>query len=141
MYHSILTFSTFLGIFLALVFIKVFRHRSPMEERQLYGKVLIAMQAVYVVLVVCFFDLGEFMIEFIALVLFIWIARVSMVKSTWILAIGFAMHGIWDFVHEWYRVTSAVPKWYLQICMIFDWVLAAYILYSWRCWNTDVRSG
>ena len=49
------------------------------------------------------------------------------------LAIGWALHPIWDFgVHHLGPGRNFAPFQYVVVCMVFDWVVAAYVLIAYR---------
>ena len=49
------------------------------------------------------------------------------------LALGWALHPIWDFgVHHLGPGRNFAPFHYVVVCITFDWVVAAYILMTYR---------
>ena len=49
------------------------------------------------------------------------------------LALGYALHPVWDFgVHHLGPGRSFAPLTYVFACITFDWVVAAYILIAYR---------
>lgn len=47
------------------------------------------------------------------------------------LAIGLALHGLWDLLHHPHRViigTNGVPRWYVPFCAVYDFTAAIAVL-------------
>ena len=46
----------------------------------------------------------------------------------WI-ALGFALHGVWDLVHHTRGVEHGVRRWFPPFCAAWDWAIAAMVVY------------
>lgn len=45
------------------------------------------------------------------------------------LALGFALHGVWDLVHHTGGVEHGVRRWFPPFCAAWDWAIAAMVVY------------
>jgi len=43
------------------------------------------------------------------------------------LAIGYMIHGLWDWAHDTGMVTTKVSTWFPPLCALFDFVIAGFI--------------
>lgn len=48
------------------------------------------------------------------------------------LALGWALHPLWDFVVHYIGPGTFAPSTYVIACISFDWVVAAYVLIRYR---------
>ena len=48
--------------------------------------------------------------------------------SMWFLAIGWLLHGPWDFTVPNLEDTSHMPSWYAGICLGYDLLFGAYFV-------------
>lgn len=46
--------------------------------------------------------------------------------SLWI-AVGYVLHGAWDFAHHPRRIRTGLRRWFPPFCATFDWLVALYI--------------
>lgn len=49
--------------------------------------------------------------------------------SAWVIAAGWAIHAVWDFVHH--RIDRVAPHWWSEWCGVVDLVIAATIVLFW----------
>jgi hypothetical protein len=45
------------------------------------------------------------------------------------LALGFALHGVWDLVHHTGAVEHGVRRWFPPFCAAWDWIIAAMVVF------------
>ena len=118
----------FLGFALALPFLPLFQHApgrrlrpagaaAGVHGRHLLGAALNGGRRGRVVFECAFATL---MIVFGLLALF-W-------SPLW-LALGFALHGVWDLVHHTGVVEHGVRRWFPPFCAAWDWIIAAMIVF------------
>jgi len=51
-------------------------------------------------------------------------------SSLWI-AVGYVLHGVYDFLHHPRGIRTGVRRWFPPFCATFDWLVALYVL-LWR---------
>src|SRR5262249_51996560 len=44
------------------------------------------------------------------------------------LAVGYGLHGTWDWLHHFGHMGARVARWFPPACAVFDFVLAGYVL-------------
>lgn len=87
-------------------------------------------------------------LELRAVAVFSALALVGM-RSTWVLALAYLLHGAWDGLHELQAhggyaafspdSSTPTPLAYGVFCAIFDLGIAVYALVRRRVWNADWR--
>ena len=45
------------------------------------------------------------------------------------LALGFALHGVWDLMHHTGAVAHGVRRWFPPFCAAWDWAIAAMVVF------------
>jgi hypothetical protein len=68
------------------------------------------------------------LVELVGVIVFGVMALLGLRDSAWWLAVGWALHPLWDVVlHYWGPGRSFASQPYAIACITFDWVVAAYI--------------
>jgi hypothetical protein len=68
------------------------------------------------------------LVELVGVIIFGVMALLGLRDSAWWLALGWALHPLWDVVlHYWGPGSSFASQPYAIACITFDWVVAAYI--------------
>jgi hypothetical protein len=68
------------------------------------------------------------LVELVGVIVFGVMALLGLRDSAWWLALGWALHPLWDVVlHLWGPGSSFASQPYAIACITFDWVVAAYI--------------
>lgn len=74
-------------------------------------------------------SVGQLLLEFLVAGAFLFVGVVALwADAPLVLAIGYAAHGAWDFLHHPRAVTTPVRSWYPPFCVVFDVVVAAFVL-------------
>ena len=118
-----------LGILAAIGAITLTRKRfSPRAERVFFAVILIPIAAIYLAFVGHFESPGTLHHEAWAVLAFIAMALLGIRFPLFIVA-GYALHGVWDIVHELRRVETLtpIPLAYGVFCLTFDVIVAVYI--------------
>lgn len=50
-----------------------------------------------------------------------------LVSDIWI-AVGYSLHGLWDWAHDFGLVTTKIARWFPPLCAVFDFVVAAFVV-------------
>jgi Family of unknown function (DUF6010) len=114
-----------IGVFLASGFILfVRRSRSYTKEKRAFAVGLVIAALIYVGFAVFNDSLGWILLEFLGVVVCAVFAWLGLKKSGWWLAVGWALHPLWDA--GLHHSTDFVPHWYIATCIGFDLLVAGY---------------
>jgi hypothetical protein len=116
-----------IGICLAFVFIFLIRRsRSYTKEKHAAAIGLVSAALVYVGFGLFSASARWNVIEPLGVLIYAVFAWLGFKKSGWFLAVGWALHVVWDWgLHGF--ATPFVPHWYIGTCVGFDFVVAGYI--------------
>ncbi len=115
-----------IGFIGGLLNILLFTLLKKLEKGTLYGLVLTGIGFLYVGFV--WTDLQALIINSAQAILFVFIAYYGIKKSTYILAAGYFLHGIWDITYQLFQNPGLIPPHYEWFCMTIDFVIGIYIL-------------
>jgi hypothetical protein len=122
-----------LGVVLAGGFVLAARRAGRFEREKLaYGTGLAAAALIYAGFGLFSRSTGWILTELGGVAIYTVFAVLGIRRSGWFLAIGWALHMVWDLVlHD--ASTEFVPRWYQLLCLGFDLWLAGYIgLREWK---------
>lgn len=51
------------------------------------------------------------------------------------LAVGYALHGAWDWAHHVGIVSTRVARWFPPACAVFDLMIAAFVVVTFGDWG------
>lgn len=125
-----------IGVMAARGTICIFRKMfTPRLEQIFYGTFLIAIAALYLAFVAYFGAATAWQLETSVVVAFVIVGLLGM-RFPLALIVGFAMHGLWDLLHELQAhgghlafepgQLTAIPLAYGLFCAAFDFYMAAY---------------
>ena len=97
------------------------------RERVFYPTVLIVVAHYYVLFAIVSEKYGALPPQLIFFGLFSTIAVLSFRISLWFAVAGLAVHGLFDFAHQFFAADSGVPKWWPSFCLAFDLTAAAAV--------------
>ena len=117
-----------IGVVLAIGFILLVRlSRSYTREKRSYAIGLVVAALIYVGFALFSDSLRWILIELAGVAMcaiFVWL---GLRKSGWFLAVGWALHPLWDAGLHY--STQVVPHWYIGACIGFDLLVAGYIAF------------
>jgi hypothetical protein len=116
-----------IGAALGAGFIVLARALGRLERIVLAGGLLVAALA-YVGFGVGPRGASALPVELAGSLLFAAFGVLGLVSSLWFLALGWALHAIWDLAVPGLSDVSYMPVWYAAACIGFDVVLAAYLI-------------
>lgn len=122
-----------IGIAAALGTLASGRRLSGHAEQRLYVTILFVMQALYLAFVFVAPSGRGFLVESTVLLVF-WALAAGGSRLSWILPVGYVLHGLWDLFHG-ARVTAYVPSGYPELCLAYDWIVALYLATRLRAWR------
>lgn len=118
----------------------------PKWEQAFYAVFLIPIAGFYLAFTDYFSAAGAWPLETRAVFVFVGLALIG-IRSTWMLALGYLLHGVWDGLHELQAhggyaafaegSSTPTPLAYGVLCATIDFVLAAYVLVRRRTWASD----
>jgi hypothetical protein len=121
------TMAIFVGILLALG-ISLFATISGFDREKGFYPLVLAVSASYYDL---FAIMGEarqaFILDSLALILFIVAAYLGFKRNPKIVAIALVIHGAFDLAHSRIVVSPEVPVWWSLFCMSYDFAAALYL--------------
>ena len=97
------------------------------RERAFYPTVLIVVASYYVLFAASAASAHTLMIEIAVALGFLILAVLGFKKHFWIVPVGLAGHGVFDFVHRFLIVNPGVPRWWPGFCLSFDVLLAIWL--------------
>lgn len=115
------------GVVLAMALVLLARRSGNYaKEKRIYATGLVVAALIYVGLGFFSDSIGWKMIELIGLPVYALFAWLGLKKSGWFLALGWALHVLWDTgLHG--TSTPFVPSWYIGLCLGFDLLVAGYV--------------
>lgn len=100
------------------------------RDRAFYATVLIVVAHYYVLFAVMAGSGPALVAESVALAAFAGLAVLGFRTSLWVVALGLAAHGLFDFFRGGLIANPGVPPWWPNFCLSFDLVAAAWL--AWR---------
>ena len=97
------------------------------KERSFYPVVLIVIAALYLLFAVMAGSTNTLVAEAIPALVFVAIAALGFRKTPWLVVVGLALHGVFDFFHHAMIANSGVPEWWPGWCLAYDVMAAAYL--------------
>jgi hypothetical protein len=97
------------------------------RSRAFYSTVLIVVASYYVLFAAVGGSRGALVAETAMMAPFVVLATLGYARSSWLLALGLAAHGLLDVVHGRVIDNPGVPDWWPSFCMGYD-VAAALVL-------------
>ncbi len=121
-------FWLFLGLAAGFVFIIFTRKLSKELERRILALGLVAAALIYAFFAATGYASGWIAVELIGVLIFSAFAELGVKRSVLWLAVGWALHPLWDAGLHLYGVGAYVaPAVYVLMCIGFDVFIAAYI--------------
>ena len=118
---------TLIGISLALVVALFARFVGLDRDRAFYPTVLIVIGCLYGLFAVIGGSMSALAAESVGMVVFVVLAVFGFKRSPWLLVVGLAGHGVFDFFHGRFIANPGVPVWWPQFCLAYDVTAAIYL--------------
>lgn len=97
------------------------------KERSFYPVVLIVIAALYLLFAAMAGSTDTLVAEAIPALVFVVMAALGFRKTPWLVVVGLALHGVFDFFHHAMIANSGVPEWWPGWCLAYDVMAAAYL--------------
>lgn len=122
-----------IGFVSSLLLIQFADKRTSHSRINVLGYALIIAAIIYMIFAVLDFNLVWFGIEFIGVLIYGTFFYLAKRFGLLFLAIGWALHPIWDVVLHLLNVeVDFAPEWYAVMCISFDITIAAYVIIKMR---------
>ena len=122
---------------------------TPKAEQIFYAAFLILIAAFYLAFTAYFGVATAWQVETAAVVAFVAIALLG-ARLPFALIVGYALHGVWDLLHELQAhgaysafgpgQLTAIPLAYGVFCAAFDFCMAGYFVTRRAEWNTEWKA-
>ena len=126
-----------IGVVLALS-VAIFARLVGLDrDRAFYPAVLIVIASYYGLFAVMGGSMRSLGIESIVIAVFMLLAVLGFKRSAWLLVVGLAAHGVFDFFHGELITNPGVPAWWPSFCLAYDVTAAAFL--AWLLLRTETR--
>ena len=95
------------------------------RDRAFYSTVLIVVASFYILFAVMAGAQAALVPELLAMAVFVALAAIGFRTSMWLVVIGLAGHGLFDFLRGDLITNPGVPPWWPAFCLSFDVAAAA----------------
>ena len=118
--------SVLIGVALGLLLIVLLVLLKSIDKKIIYGLVLSGIGFLYIGYT--WTDLESFIINSIQAVVFVLLAYFGMAKNTYILSVGYLLHGVWDLIYNFLGQPDLLPPHYDLFCWSVDFTIGIYLL-------------
>jgi hypothetical protein len=111
------------GIFLILLFHLI----KQFDKTLVYGLILTGIAFIYVGFM--WTDLQALITSCIQAILFLLLAYTGIMKSIYLIAAGYILHGCWDLLFAPFAPAHLIPPGYDLFCLTIDFTMGLYLFY------------
>lgn len=97
------------------------------KERSFYPVVLIVIATLYLLFAAIAESTESLVAEVIPALVFVALAAFGFRKTQWLVVVGLALHGVFDFIHHVVITNPGVPVWWPGFCLAYDITAAGYL--------------
>ena len=115
-----------IGIAFGLLIIITFTVLKRFDKKIIYSLILTAIGFLYVGYT--WSDITQLIITSVQASAFLFLAYFGITRSANFLIAGYFLHGIWDFLYEYFASTALIPPHYDWFCLSIDFLLGLYLL-------------
>ena len=115
-----------IGISSGLIVILTITLLKQLDKPIIYGLTLSGIGFLYVGFT--WTDTNALIVNCVQAIFFLFIAYFGIRKSLNILAAGFFLHGVWDFVYNLFPGSSLIPPHYDLFCLSIDFTIGIYLV-------------
>lgn len=117
------------GVIASAVLLKCVHHKSSEFRLKILGYALIIAALIYVLFAILASNLAWIGIESLGVLLYGAFYILSKSRSSYLLAVGWLLHPVWDVgFHLVGSGSNVAPEWYVIMCISFDITVACYLL-------------
>ncbi|WP_336514583.1 DUF6010 family protein [Pollutibacter soli] len=118
--------SSIIGISLGFIIILLFTGLKHMDKKLVYGLILTAIGFLYVGF--AWMDWQALIINIVQAVFFLFLSYYGVRKGLYVLAGGFFLHGIWDWLYSLFQNPGLIPPHYDLFCLSIDFTFGIYLV-------------
>lgn len=96
-----------------------------LDKPTMYGLILSGIGFLYVGFT--WSDSTLFVINSVQAIIFLFIAYYGIKKSSYVLAAGYFLHGLWDLAYSFFSTPDLLPPHYDLFCMLLDFTVGCYL--------------
>jgi hypothetical protein len=100
------------------------------RDRAFYPTVLIVVAAYYVLFAVMGGEVRTLIEESLIAGCFLLVATMGFKRSSWLIVVALAAHGLLDLVHGSVVSNGGVPPWWPAFCMTYDLTAAGFLAWT-----------
>ena len=115
-----------IGISSGILIILLITVLKNLDKKVVYGLVLSGIGFLYVGF--AWTDLRAAIINSIQAIAFLFLAYYGTMKSLYVLAAGYFLHGCWDLAYGLFAERNLIPPQYDIFCLSLDFIIGIYIL-------------
>ncbi|MCF6132758.1 DUF6010 family protein [Flavobacterium wongokense] len=115
-----------IGITVALLQIIAFEILKQFNKNYIYALTLAGIGFLYVGYT--WTDTATVIVTSIQAIVFVLIAYYGLTKNTYILAVGYFLHGLWDILYIFWFDAALLPPHYDWFCSSLDFVVGIYLV-------------
>jgi hypothetical protein len=97
------------------------------RDRAFYPTVLIVVATYYILFAIMGTSGHALLLESIIAGSFLAIAVIGFKTNLWLVAVGLAGHGVFDFFHHFVTENPGVPLWWPGFCLAFDVIAGGFL--------------
>jgi len=97
------------------------------RDRAFYSTVLVVVATYYALFAVVAGSMQALGAEMLPIAVFIAASVVGFRRSMWLVAVGLAAHGVFDFAHGHWITNPGVPAWWPSFCAAYDVTAGAFL--------------
>ena len=115
-----------IGISLGIFLVVLFEVLKSFDKQFIYGLILTGIGFLYIGYT--WSNRESLIINSTQAVFFLILAYYSIKRNVYILAIGYFLHGSWDFAYDYLEQPDLIPPHYDWFCLFVDFTIGIYLL-------------
>jgi len=130
----------FIGTAMALAVALLARLVGFERDRAFYATILMVIASYYVLFAVMGGSTEALLEEAAVMSVFVLVAAIGALRFRWLLVLGLALHGVFDFLHPRFIENAGVPSWWPGFCSAYDLAAAAYVAFTLSAGHSKARA-
>ncbi len=118
--------SILVGVLTGILIILFIGLLTQLDKKIMYGLILSGIGFLYVGFT--WSDLGSVIVSSLQAIAFLFIAYFGIRRSMYLMALGYILHGVWDFLYNLFTASHLIPPHYHLFCLSLDFTIGIYLL-------------